>query len=79
MDNCLLFGDCFNGQSTATLQPISFEGRCRHQNNSKKVVRNLNEWKVVMKGKSPKQRLTSAKDITIELPEGRESSYNRLH
>ena len=31
--------------------------------------------KVVMKGKSPKQGLTSADDITIDLPEGRESPY----
>ena len=29
-------------------------------------------------GKSPKQGLTSAKDLTIELSEGREFSYHRL-
>ena len=28
--------------------------------------------------KRPKQDLTSAKDIPIELPEGRESPYHRL-
>ena len=30
------------------------------------------------KGKSTKQDLNSAKDLTIELPEGRESTYHRL-
>ena len=29
-------------------------------------------------GESPKQNLTSAKDLTIEPPEGRESPYHRL-
>ena len=32
---------------------------------------------VVTKGKSLKQDLTSAKDLAIELPEGRESPYHR--
>ena len=31
-----------------------------------------------IRGKSPKQGMTSAKELTIELPEGRESPYNRL-
>ena len=43
------------------------------KNNSKKVVRNLEERNVGMKGKSPKQDLTSAKDLTIEHLEGLES------
>ena len=30
------------------------------------------------KRKSPKQDLTSANDLTIELPERQESSYHRL-
>ena len=30
------------------------------------------------KGKNPKQGLTSANDLTPELPEGRDSSYHRL-
>ena len=30
------------------------------------------------KGKSPKQGLTSAKDLSIELPEERESPYYKL-
>ena len=30
------------------------------------------------RGKSPKQDLTSAKGLTIELPEGRESPYYRI-
>ena len=32
-----------------------------------------------IRGKSPKQGLTSAKDLPIELPEGRESPYHRLN
>ena len=35
-----------------------------------RVVRNLEERSVGAKGKSPKQGLTSTKDLTIELPEG---------
>ena len=31
-----------------------------------------------IRGKNPKQDLTSAKDLTIELPEGREFPYYRL-
>ena len=31
-----------------------------------------------IRGKSPKQDLISAKDLTIELLEGRESRYHRL-
>ena len=31
-----------------------------------------------IRGKSPKQGLTSAKNLPIELLEGRESPYNRL-
>ena len=31
-----------------------------------------------IKGKSSKQGLTNAKDVTIELPEGRGSPYHRL-
>ena len=52
--------------------------RSRHKNHSNRVVWNLEEKYVGTKGKSPKQGLTSAKDLTIELPEGRESPYHRL-
>ena len=52
-------------------------GRSRHKNNVR-VARSLEERNVGMKGKSPKQDLTSAKDLTIGLPEGRESPYHRL-
>ena len=38
----------------------------------------MEERNVGTKGKSPKQDLTSAKDLTIELSVGRESSYRRL-
>ena len=38
----------------------------------------LEERKVGTKGKSPKQDLTNATDLTIELPEGRESLFHRL-
>ena len=44
----------------------------------KRVVRNLEKRNVGTKGKCPKQGLTSAKNITMELPEGRESHYHRL-
>ena len=53
-------------------------GRNLHKNNAR-VVRNLKERSVDMKRKNPKQDLTSAKDLTIELPEGRESPYHRLY
>ena len=32
----------------------------------------------IIMGESPKQGLTSSKDLTIELPEGREFSYRKL-
>ena len=38
----------------------------------------MEETNMDTNGKSPKQGLTSAKDPTIELPEGRESTYHRL-
>ena len=46
--------------------------------NNERVVKNLEERNVRTKGKSPKQDLTSAKDLNIELLEGRESHYYRL-
>ena len=52
-------------------------GRSIHKNNARVVI-NLEERNVGTKRKSPKQDLTSAKDLTIELPEGRESHYHRL-
>ena len=53
--------------------------RSRHKNNSKRVVKNMDERKVVTKGKSLKQDLTSAADLTIELPEGLDSPFHRLN
>ena len=47
-------------------------------NHSNRVVGNLEEKNVGTKGKSPKQGLTSAKDLPMELPEGRKSPYHRL-
>ena len=38
----------------------------------------MEERNVGTKGKSPIQGLTSTKDLTIELPDGRESPYHRL-
>ena len=32
-----------------------------------------------IRGKSPKQGLTSAKDLTIELPEGLNLTYNLIY
>ena len=43
--------------------------------NNARVVRNLEERNMGTKGKSPKQDLSSANDLTIELPGGRESLY----
>ena len=48
------------------------------KNNSQRVVGDMEESNVGTKGKRPKQDLTSAKDLTIELLEGRESPYHRL-
>ena len=39
------------------------------------IVWKMEERKVDTKGNSPKQDLTSAKDLTIELPEGRDSPH----
>ena len=50
--------------------------RNKHKNNRKRVVRNLKERNVGTKWKSPKQSLTSARDLTIELPEGREFIFS---
>ena len=40
----------------------------RHKNNSKRVAKNLVETNMVTKRNSPKQGLTSAEDLDIELP-----------
>ena len=40
-------------------------GRTRYQNNSTRVVRNIEEKDVGTKGKSPKQDLTSAEDLAL--------------
>ena len=47
--------------------------RRNRQKNNARVARNLEETNVGTKGKYLKQDLTSAKDPTIELLEGRES------
>ena len=44
-----------------------------------RVVGNMEERNVGARGKSPKQDLTSVKDLTIELPEGRESPFHILY
>ena len=41
------------------------------------IVRNMEERNVGTKGKCPKQGIASAKDLIIELVEGRESPYHR--
>ena len=54
-------------------------GRRKYKNSSiKRVVRNVKERNVGTKMKNPRQSLTIAHDLTIELPEGRESPYHRL-
>ena len=45
-------------------------GRSGLKNHSNRVVRNLEERNAGTKEKSPKQGLTSAKDLTMELSEG---------
>ena len=52
-------------------------GRSRHKNNGTALI-NWEERNVGTKEESPKQVLTSAKDLSIELTEGRESPYRRL-
>ena len=54
------------------------KGSSRHERNRNRVVRNLEEWNVGIKKKNRKQDLTSAKYLTIELPEGCESPNHRL-
>ena len=49
----------------------------RHKNNTR-VIRNLEEKNVGTRGKSSRQDPTSAKNLTIELPEGCASPYHRL-
>ena len=39
----------------------------------------MEERNVGMKGKNPKQGITNAKDLPMELPEGRESPYHGLN
>ena len=49
------------------------------KNNSKRVVKNIKERNVgTIMGKSPKQGQTRAKDLSIELPEGRQLPYHRI-
>ena len=39
----------------------------------------MEEWNVgTIREKNPKKGLTRAEDLIIELPEGRETSYNKL-
>ena len=50
-----------------------------HENNGERGVKNMEGRNVgTMRGESAKQRLPGAKDITIELPEERNSPYHRL-
>ena len=67
----------WNGDTQYTSLMGEARGRNRQKNNAR-VVGNLEERNVGMKGKSPKQDITSAKDLTIELPEGSESPYHRI-
>ena len=51
-----------------TVRMNKARGRTRRKNNSNRVVRNLEEINAATIGKSPKQDLTSAKDLTTESP-----------
>ena len=53
-------------------------GRNRHKNNAREYSKKSKRKKRGTKGKSRKQGLTSANDLTIELPEERESLYHIL-
>ena len=54
------------------------KGRSRYNNHSNRVVRNMEERNVGTKGKSPKQDLTSPKELTTEISEGSKSLYNKF-
>ena len=65
-------------QSVYLTQGTSRLGRGRHKRYSNRAVRNLEKRTVGKKGKSTKQALPSAKDLTMQIPEGCESPYHRL-
>ena len=50
-------------------------GRNRNKSNSKRLVRNVEGMNTGTKGKSLKQGLTRAKNLTIELPYGHEGHH----
>ena len=53
-------------------------GSGRHQSYGKRVVKNLEKNNVGMKEEKSLHGLTSVKDLTVKLPEDRESPYHRL-
>ena len=54
----------------------AIRGRSRHKNNGKRVVRNVEGRNMSnIRGKSPKQSLASAEDITMILTHGGDSPY----
>ena len=58
-------------QYTSSMRTVRVELKEeRHNNNSKRVGRNLDKRNLGMKGRSPKQGLTNAKDLTNDLSEG---------
>ena len=65
-------------QYTSRMETARVKQEEETDKNNARVVRNLEERNVDTKGKSPKQGLINAKDLTIELPEGSESPYHRL-
>ena len=71
-------GGVYPAQYTSLMGRIRVKQVEETDKNNARVVRNMEEKNVGTKEKSPKQALTSAKDLTIELPEGRESPYHRL-
>ena len=67
---CKRIGLYSNGETWETI---------RLMNHSKRVLWNMEGRNMgIIKGKVPKQGLTSAKDLNIELREGCESPYHRL-
>ena len=82
---CIITGCRDRGSHAWDVHPTQYTSRMgtarvkKEEEADTRVIKNLEERNVVdTKGKSPKQGLTSAKDLTIELPEERESPYHGL-
>lgn len=69
---------CVGTQETSNMKTGSDRRRSKRKNNSKRRARNMEGRNVsAIRGKSPKENLTIAKDQTILLTDGCNSPYNR--